>query len=480
MKEKIIKNYLYSLTYQLLTIIVPLVTTPYIARVLSSKEMGLYDYSLTICTYFMFVASAGIPILAQREIVTCGDELEKCFSFYYKLRLWLSIVVFCVYCLVVLLFFNNKIIYFIQGIGIIASGFDISWYYAGRENFKTIMNRNIVFKIFSIVLLFAFVKGKYSLIFYVLTITVPNLIGNFLFFWKLDVKIIPVSVDLNSISATLKASIMLLIPSLVLQLYSIIDKTILGSLSTLSELGYYAQVFKIINLFVLCASTLGNVVFPQMVRKYNENKQEMCMLVSKSLDVVIHLFFFLLFGFSACVDVFSDWFYGKNYTGIDNLLIMAIPIAVFKALSYIIANQALLASNREKDLIIVMFQGTFINCLFDLMFVKSFGAKGAIIATVISEIFILIKSLRLFKKKIGNIVLLNTDNIRATIAALFECIVILGLKKYIVIENPIIYTLILGLIGTGVYIILLKVFNDSYYLIVRKLIYNRVFCKGKR
>ena len=462
MKEKIIQNYMYSLIYQVLTVIVPLATTPYISRVMTSNEVGLYDYSLTLCTYFMFLASAGVPILAQREVVLNQKELSKCFSYYCTLRFFLAIIVCVVYCVISVLLFDNKILYLLQGIGILASGFDISWYYAGRENFKIITNRNIAFKILSVLLLFIFVKGKYALLFYVLSITLPNLIGNLLMFWKLDVDIIWMRVELKAVINTLKKSIALLIPSLVLQLYAIVDKTILGCFSTMSELGYYAQSLKIVNLLAVASTTLGTVVFPQIVRLYNEDEKKMCELVSRVLDVIIHLFFLPIFGIAACADIFSEWFYGSNYVGIDWLLILSMPIVIFKALSYVTANQVMIATNREKDLIKLICGGTVLNCFLDVLLAAPFGAKGTIVATIVSEFLVLVFSIMSFEKKHGEIKLINLNNIRAAVAAVIEYGVLVCLKQFLPIENEVIKTFILGMIGFAIYVLLLKFLKDWY------------------
>lgn len=474
MKEKIIKNYLYSLIYQILTVLVPLVTTPYVSRILTSNEIGIYDYSLTICTYFMFISSAGIPILAQRDVVLHENEQSEYFSYYYLLRLALTIIVCGIYLATVLLFFDNKWIYIVQGIGLLASGFDISWYYAGRENFKTITNRNILFKIMSIILLFALVKEPNALILYTLSVTLPNLIGNILLFWNLDVNIVWTNVTPNRIITTLKDSLALLVPSLVLQIYSIVDKTILGSFSTMSELGYYAQTFKIINLMVLASSTFGTVIFPQMVRLHNEGKEKMCALTSKSLDVIIHLFLLPVFGVAACADVFSKWFYGNNYVGIDQLLVMAMPIAIFKSLSYLSANQTMIATNREKVLIKLICGGTLFNCVLDVLLTRPFGAKGAIFATVFSEALIFAFSMKSFRREIGYIKLINIDNIRAIIAAIMECFGIILMKNLLVMENAFLETFILAGVGTIIYVFFLGILRDNYYLRAYKMCRNYI------
>lgn len=481
MKEKLIQNYLYSLIYQLLTVLVPLITTPYISRILTSSEIGLYDYSLTICTYFTFIASAGIPILAQREVILHEKDLSKYFSYYFFLRLGLACLVCIIYCGIVFLFPNNRLIFWAQGIGLFATGFDISWYYAGRENFKSITNRNIVFKIISLTILFTFVKGSHALIAYTLSITIPNLIGNLLLFFKLGVRITKPQFAFTSVMTTIKEAVVLLIPSLVLQLYAIVDKTILGSFSTLSELGYYAQAFKIVNVLTLASTTLGTVIFPQMVRMHSESKEKMCSLTSKSMDVVLHLFLLPTFGIAACSDIFSEWFYGNNYIGIDHLLVLAMPIVIFKALNYVTANQAMIATNREKDLIIVICVGTVLNCVLDILLTKPFGAMGAICATAISELIILIVSIILFKNHEGNIELFKSDNTRAMIAAMIEYAGIVIIKRFLLrrIESIILLTLILGGFGTGLYIISLKFLKDSYYFSAKKIISSYIV-KGKK
>ena len=211
-----------------------------------------------------------------------------------------------------------------------------------------------------------------------------------------------------------------------------------------------------------------------MVRLYHESKEKLCDLTSKSVDIIVHVFLLPAFGIAACADVFSKWFYGSNYIGINQLLVISMPIAIFKALSYLTANQAMIASNREEDLIKVICGGTLLNCILDMLLVKPFGAMGAIYATAFSEVLIFIVSIILFKNKIGYIKLINIDNVRAVIAAIAEYIGIVLIKRCLVIENAFMETFLLGMVGVVIYISLLKFQRDTYYLNARKTCLNYV------
>ena len=138
-KKNIAKNYLYNLGYQILALILPLITTPYLSRVLGAENIGIYSYTLSITTYFILFGSLGVSMYGQREIAFVQDDLKKRSCTFFEIfimkcitlsiSLWLFYLSFC-------LDGQYHLYYRILILEIIANIVDISWYFKGWRNLK--------------------------------------------------------------------------------------------------------------------------------------------------------------------------------------------------------------------------------------------------------------------------------------------------------------------------------------------------------
>ena len=125
---KVLKNYLYNLSYQLLVIVLPVITTPYITRVFSSDALGTYGYYNSIVTYFILLATLGVANYGTKEISGNRKEVAKTFWGIYSLQVLATCLAISLYIIVCLLVpsMNNPIAY-ILGFGLLSRGLDISW-----------------------------------------------------------------------------------------------------------------------------------------------------------------------------------------------------------------------------------------------------------------------------------------------------------------------------------------------------------------
>ena len=153
MKKSIAKNYMYNLIYQILVLILPLITTPYISRVFGAENIGIYSYTISISTYFILFGSLGISVYGQREIAYLQDkkgEYSKTFWEIVILRfITMSIAMFIFY-ITFVNFGQYKMYYVILLLELLANSLDISWFFVGLEEFKKTVSRNVVVKIISI------------------------------------------------------------------------------------------------------------------------------------------------------------------------------------------------------------------------------------------------------------------------------------------------------------------------------------------
>ena len=161
---KILKNYVYNLSYQILVVILPIITTPYITRIFSSQELGDYGYYSSIVTYFILLATLGVANYGTKVISGHRNEINKNFWGIYSLQLGaaiLSISLYCIFC-VNLSPMQNPVAY-ILGLSLVSKGLDISWLFQGLEDFRKITVRNITVKLVGVISIFLFVKSTNDL-----------------------------------------------------------------------------------------------------------------------------------------------------------------------------------------------------------------------------------------------------------------------------------------------------------------------------
>lgn len=182
MKQKSIsKNYLYNLFYQILVIVMPLITTPYLSRVLGAEAIGVYSYTLSIATYFILFGTLGVSLYGQREIAYVQDDEKKRSIVFWEIVLLKTITMtisILIFWFTYGMYGEYKIYYRILIIELISQCIDISWFFQGIEEFKKTVIRNSIVKLIFAVCIFIFVKSPNDLIKYIVIIAGANLFGN--------------------------------------------------------------------------------------------------------------------------------------------------------------------------------------------------------------------------------------------------------------------------------------------------------------
>jgi len=181
MKKSVTKNYIYNLTYQILVLILPLITTPYVSRILGAENIGIYSYTLSISAYFILFGSLGVALYGQREIAYSQKDKNQYSKVFWEIVIFrnitmlISIILFC------LVFANGnqyQMYYKILVLELIGNCLDISWFFQGLEEFKKTVMRNMLIKFVSVISIFVFVKTQADLYKYFLIYVLSILIGN--------------------------------------------------------------------------------------------------------------------------------------------------------------------------------------------------------------------------------------------------------------------------------------------------------------
>ena len=272
MSKSIKKNYLYNLIYQSLILIVPLITTPYLSRVLGAEAIGIYSYTISITTYFVLFGSLGIALYGQREIAYVQDDKEKRSTVFIEILL-MRFITLGISMLIFYLSFVKQgqysTYYKILILEIISNSIDISWFFQGIEEFKKTVVRNAIVKIISVICIFIFVKNTNDLLKYFIIYVLSTFLGNLSLWMYLPKYIEKVNLKNIKIFKHLKPAIALFIPQIAVQIYTVLDKTMIGAIvDDKAEVGFYEQSQKIVKLLLAIATSLGTVMSPRMASTF--------------------------------------------------------------------------------------------------------------------------------------------------------------------------------------------------------------------
>ncbi len=391
--KNIAKNYLYNSFYQVLIIVSPLITTPYVSRVLGVTGIGIYNYTRSIATYFVLIGAVGTTLYGQREIAYAQNKPKQYSKIFWEITLFRFVMVsICTF--VFLIFFGSNpeygIVYRALALEVFATAFDISWFFMGLERFRLTVIRNTIIKLFGIVLVFVFVNSPEDVLIYTLCMTVPIFIGNISLWFSLPKYLVKTRIYFKDILLRLKPILILFLPQIATEVYTVLDKTMLGQLATgvsgVDQVGFYTQSEKIVKLILTILTSLGTVMLPAMSFAFAQGKiKEIIASIQKSFNFVFLLGFALLFGLDAIVSNFVPIFFGPGYEPVIQLIIVISPIFILIGMSNVIGRQYLLPIQRQKMFTASVVIGSIVNVIMNLILIGRYNAIGASIASVIAE-----------------------------------------------------------------------------------------------
>ena len=400
------KNFIYNLFYQLLTIILPIVTTPYISRVLGANNVGIYGYTLSITAYFILFGSLGTLLYGQREIAYVQNDKKE-----YSKRFWeiniLRAITMSISLLIFFIFFVNKnndyyTYYLILMLEIVGNFFSISWFFQGLEAFKEIVIRNLIIKAISITCIFLFVNKPDDLWIYFLIYVLSVILGNLAMWLYLPKMLVKVNLKELHVFKHLKPMIQLFIPQIAIEVYTVLDRTMLGRMILdKTEVGYYTQSQKIIKVLLVVVTALGTVMLPRIANKFSKKDiASVKKYIDKSFNMVFMISIPLMFGIFAVTNEFVPLFFGDGYDKCILLMNVISPILLFIGMSNVIGMQYLLPTKQQKKFTISVTIGAIVNFIINLLLIPKFGALGASIGTVVAELSVTIFQMIVTRKEL--------------------------------------------------------------------------------
>lgn len=388
------KNIAISTIYQVLLIILPIITAPYVARVLGPDQSGIYDYTNSIQTYFAMFAALGTATYGAREIARVRNDAAMRSKLFWEIEL--MTVMTSTVCIIVWFLFiaftpRYKVIYLVLTMGLFSTMFDISWFFAGMEQFKYTVTKNAACKLIGVVLMFLFVKKQDDLLLYIIIITASTMIGN-LTMWLYVPRFIQ-KVDFKTLSFRrhFRETLIYFVPSIATSVYTVLDRTLIGLITNnKAENGFYHYTMQIINMMkALTFSSLNMVLGSRIAYLFAEEKyDEIKERIRDSINYILFMGIGICFGLSGVAKRFVPIFLGPGYDRVIVMLMLMSPIVVIIGVSNCLGSQYYTPSGNRKLSAKFIIIGALVNLTLNLILIPRYWGYGAIVASLIAELVI--------------------------------------------------------------------------------------------
>lgn len=356
---------------------------------MGAERIGIYSYSYSIASYFGLFILLGLKNYGNRTIAAVRDDkrrLSKTFWSIYLMQLCMAFIIIIVYIGYVVFIASNKTMAWIQLIYLTSVTLDINWFFFGMEQFKLTVTRNTIIKLLNVILIFLLVKNQNDLYMYAIVMVIGPLLSQ-LFLWGFLRKyILFVKVTFNEVIEHIKPNLILFIPVIAISIYTIMDRVMLGAMSTMSEVGYYENANKLTTIPAMAITSLGTVMLPRMSNLIAKGeKSEAMKYIRKSLIVSVLLSSSMAFGLSAISKEFVPMFYGSGFEKCAPIISILVLSSIFVSWANVIRTQYLIPNKKDNIYIVSVFLGAIVNVIINLVLIPSMQALGAAIGTIFAE-----------------------------------------------------------------------------------------------
>lgn len=466
MKKSNIKiNYFYNLLTQLLNIFIPLITSPYLAKTIGAAGIGRYSYTQSLVTLFISFGVMGASSFFAREIAYRRDSKKECSILFWEAVLLKNFTLFFSVLVYGLIIFVQPKVYhallIIQVIDFFAELIDINWFYTAKEKFKNIFFCNLFIKLISIILLFECVKSIHDLEIYAIIVSACNLIGKLVLWKGINKSLLKIHFDELKPLKHFKEVFIVFLPQIATLIYTILDKIMLGVISHSDvENGYYAQGQNIVKMLLTVITSLSAVLMPRMANLFiKDNEEQIKLYLLNALKFVWLIATPMMMGIILLSKTFVIWFLGIQFEKVALLLCISAPLTLIIGLSSVINTAYLFPANRQKLITCILFLGSGINFLLNLVMIPKWQSIGATIATVCSEAIITI-IMTVFLTRMIRIKVLIEISLKYVFSSVVMFIVLYQTCNFV--EYTLLNILLIVIKGVIFYFLTLFVLREEY------------------
>ena len=479
------KNSVFMLLYELFIYLIPFITAPYIARVLGTTGTGIYSYTNSISSYFVVFIQLGVTLYGRREIASQKDAESRTrtfrsifivltVSFAFSSTLYFGYV----------FFFSGKyyLASLIQFLMLVSAFLDISWFFFGIEKFTIVVIRNILVKIVSLVLIFTLVKSIEDTNLYIAIMAGSTLVSVIVMWFSLRKYMVKVRICKSDVVTHIKPLLLMTLPILSIQLFSLTDKVFLGIMVDIDAVGIYENMYKISKVPNAAITTLGTVLLPRITNMLANGEEEKTKTyIEKSLSLTMIIAVSCCFGLMAIAPHFVPVYLGNDFaSGVLTLQILCI-ILIPLGWGNVFRTQYILPRKKDNIYIISVIAAAIINIILNLFMIPLWGIVGAAIASLISELSICVYQTIVIRKDFFFIKLF-ASNLKYIIAGFLMFCLVWVFSQFI--GSPTVYSVLLevivGIVSFIVLAILFEAMSDKQILIGELLeIKNRMMKKNR-
>lgn len=398
------KNFVYQTFYQILTVFMPLLTIPYLSRVLGADGVGIYSYAYSIAAYFETFILLGITLYGNRRIAQvrdCEARRRKEFRDIYSIQFIMSVMTIILYMLFAGAVRKFDVIYLLLLPDILSASLDITWYFWGTEQFRRVTVINAGARIASVVLIFLLVRTPEDVWIYALITSMYNLTRQGLLWIFERPRNLLFSLRRGTYRKHIRPVLLLFLPVIAISVYKIVDKIMLGALSDEFEVGYYHMADRIVNMPISILMALNTILMPR-ISNLAARKEEGAIdrLLGRSVEFMAYFSNATAFGLCAVGPVLIPWFLGDAYSKCVYLLYIMAPVIVILSFEQIMRSLYLTPHLMDREYTVSVFIGAGLNFIFNAVLIPVMGSNGAALGTLAAETGVCVFQIFVIRKKI--------------------------------------------------------------------------------
>lgn len=463
-------NFFMNVILKISLFIFPLITFPYVSRILGPEGNGEISFATSVVSYATMFASLGIPTYGIRACAQCRDNKLKLSKTVQELTLLSCLTTIVTYGVLIVLIFKvpqfhpYKTLLLTMSISVWLSCIGMEWFYQSIEQYQYITYRNIIFKIIAIVLMFLFVRDQNDVIIYG-AITIIGTVGsNILNFLRVR-KYIYLSPQRNyDIKRHIKPSINFFFVTVASTIYSNLDTVMVGLIKGNAEVGFYNAGVKVRSILLSIVNALAIVLLPRISYYLKNNKKkEFKRLIDLSLIAVqfiaIPLTLYFIFEAEDTILLLA----GQEYIRAVIPMIIIMPTVIVAGLNNITGIQVLGALELEKYTVLSTVCGAIFDLSLNIVLIPLYGASGAAFSTLLTEILVLFIQFIALKKYI-QISIFSANTIKILISAVGALIVTLFLRSFMNDCDILIKLCGTAIIYMTIYTIILWIIKETFFI----------------
>jgi O-antigen/teichoic acid export membrane protein len=478
MPKSIVQNAVFNIAYKALSVFFPLITVSYASRKLGASGIGTVSSAQNLVTYFIMFAALGIPSYGVRAIAQQKKEKVSCNKTFTELFLinFLSTVVCTLAYFEIASFVDStelRELHIIFASLIILNIFNIEWVYQGFEEYRFIAIRSFFIKGISLLFLIFFVRKSGDLLIYAAIIcfgTVGNYFLNMIQLRK------HVQFDFHNLSFSrhFKVIMTFFASVIAIELYSLLDLTMLTYMTSAEHVGYYSNAVKIIKTLQSSITAIGAVLLPRLSVYYSENNfSEIERVTSNFFRAIIFISVPSCLGMILVADKLVPVLFGNDFLPAILTTQLLSPLILLMPLSGGVFGQMLLTTNRERSYLLCVCIGPIVNVMLNFIFIRLWQQNGAAIASIITET-IVSGAMIVVSRKIAKLKINAREFLSIGIAA-FTMATMICLIRLLHVDISAILSLIIEIgIGIVTYFLVLVVFKNEIMLYIIMTIRKKI------